>query len=146
MESDNVKTPAEIADEARQTARDAVQAAQGYARESGRIGRDAVHSIRANAEDAMETAAQAADTVAGLAGDARDIGKDATATAKAYAKDAVNASGRRIRDLRGRVEDAKANCAQYIAEQPARASLIAAAAGAITMSLLVMLVKGRRSY
>jgi len=144
MESDNVKTPSQLADEARQTGRDALQAVQGYAQESGRIGRDAALSIRSSVEDAKEVGLQAAGTVAGLSNDAKDIARDAASTGKAYAKDAVNATGRKIRDFRGHVTHAKESCEQYVAEQPVRASLIAMAAGALVTSLLLSVVRGRR--
>ena len=45
MESENVKTPAQLAEEARQAGRDAVDAAQGYAAEARRVGADAVEPM-----------------------------------------------------------------------------------------------------
>jgi hypothetical protein len=144
MESDNVKTPSQLAGEVKQTAHDALQAAQGYAQESGRIGRDAVQSIRSNVEDAKEVGLQAAGTVAGLSNDAKDIARDAAQTGKVYAKDAVNATGRKIRDFRGQVNHARESCVQYVADQPVRASLIAMAAGAVVTSLLLSTMRGRR--
>ena len=146
MEPDNVKTPAEIAEEAKQTGRDALQAAQGYAQESKQIGRDAAQSIRSNLEDAKAMGLQAADTVAGLAGDVRDIAKDAADTGNAYVKSAVNATGQKMRDLKVKVTQARANCEQYIADQPVRSMLVAAAGGAVAMALLLLLLRGSRRY
>ena len=48
MESSKPKTPAELAEEARQARDDAIAAAQGYAAESMAIGRSAVQSVRSN--------------------------------------------------------------------------------------------------
>lgn len=125
-DSDNVKTPPELVDETQRTAREALQAAQGYAQESARMGRDAVQSIRSTVEGAKETGSEALDT-----------------TGKAYAQHAVNATGRKLRDWKGQVVHVKESCAQYVADQPVRSSLIAAAGGAVLMALLLSLVKRR---
>ena len=146
MESDNVKTPSQLADEAGNIGQDAVQAAQGYAQETGQIGKDAVQSIRSNLEDARETGRQAAGTMAGLSADARDLAKDAADTGRAYARGAVNATGRKIRDFKGRMSDVRESCTHYIADQPVRSSLIAAASGAALMALLLALGRSRRRY
>ena len=143
MPNDPIKTPSEIADETRQTASDAFTAAQGYARESGRIGREGMHSIRATLEDARDTGSEALDTVAGLSNDTAEIVKDAAATSRAYARNAVNASGRKLRDWKGQVEHARESCKQYIADEPVRASLVAAAGGAVLMTLLLSFAKRR---
>lgn len=143
MPSDPIKTPSEIADEARQTASDAFVAAQGYARESGRIGREGMQSIRATVEDAMITGSEAVDTVAGLSNDTADIVKDAAATGRAYARNAVSATGRRLRDWKGQVDHAKESCTQYIADEPVRSTLVAAAGGAVLMTLLLSFTKRR---
>lgn len=145
MATDNVKTPSELADEARQTARDAVQAAQGYARESGRIGRDAAQSIRWTVEDAKDTGGQALDTVKALSSDAADIAKDAAGVGRAYARNAIGATGRTLRDWKGQVSHAKERCKQYVADQPVRSSLIAVASGAVLMTLMLPLIKKRRN-
>jgi len=128
MATDNVNTSSGFAE---QTAQEALQAAQGYARESGRIARDAIPSIRSNAEDAKEGA--------------KEIAKDAASTGRAYARNAVNATGRKIRDFKGQVTHAKDSCLQYVAEEPVRASLAAAATGAALMTLLLSLTRGSRS-
>lgn len=127
MAADSIKTSSELADEAEQTAQEALQAAQGYARESGRIARDAIPSIRSNVEEVKE------------------IAEDAALTGRAYARNAVNATGRKIRDFKGQVTHAKDSCLQYIAEEPVRASLAAAASGAVLMTLLLSLMRGSRS-
>ncbi|MBT2305268.1 hypothetical protein J7E70_33225 [Variovorax paradoxus] len=128
MATDNVRTSSGLADEAEQTAQEALEAAQGYARESGRIAKDAIPSIRSNVEE-----------------DAKEIAKDAAVTGRAYARNAVNATGRKIRDFKGQVTHAKDSCLQYIAEEPVRASLTAAATGAVLMTLLLSLTRGSRS-
>ncbi|RZL90032.1 MAG: hypothetical protein EOP82_17100 [Variovorax sp.] len=144
MESDDTKTPAQLAEEAEQIGRDALMAAKGYAQESGQIGKDAAQSIRTSLEDAKETGKQAADTLAGLSGDAKDMAKDAVDTGRAYAQNAVNATGRKIRDFNGRMRDARESCLRTIAEQPVRSTLIAAAGGAALMALLLGLMRGER--
>lgn len=146
MATDNVKSPAELADEARQTARDALEAAKGYAQESGRIGRDAAQSIRMTVDDVKETGAQALDTVGGLAHDAADIARNAGTTSKVYAQKAVSATGRKLRDWQGQVDELKQSCTRYVAEEPMRSTLIAAGGGAILMTLLLAMVKRRRHY
>jgi hypothetical protein len=57
----------------------------------------------------------------------------------------VNSTGRKIRDFKGRVTHAKVSCLHYIAEEPVRASLAAAATGAALMTLLLSLMRGSRS-
>jgi ElaB/YqjD/DUF883 family membrane-anchored ribosome-binding protein len=144
MESEHVKTPAQLAEEARQTGRDAVEAAQGYAAEARRVGAEAVESIRPSLEDARATGREGLDTVRGLANDARDIAGDAAATGRAYAKDAVNAAGRKLHDAKDQFDHARQACVQYIADEPVKAALISAAAGAVLTTLALSLLRGRR--
>jgi ElaB/YqjD/DUF883 family membrane-anchored ribosome-binding protein len=131
MATDNVRTFSGLADEAERTAQEALEAAQGYARESGRIAKEAIPSIRSNVEDAQE--------------DAKEIAKATALTGRAYARNAVNSTGRKIRDFKGQVTHAKDSCLHYIAEEPVRASLAAAATGAALMTLLLSLMRGSRS-
>ena len=138
MESDNVKTPAQLADEARQLDR--------IAAEARRVGAEAVQSIRPSIEDAQATGREGLDTLRGIAGDARDIAGDAAATGRAYAKDAVNAAGKKLHDAEGRVQRARDACTQFIADEPVKASLIAAASGAVLTTLLMSALRGRRPY
>lgn len=144
MATDNILSPSELADEARQFGGDALQAAQGYAQESGRIGGDALRSIRASVEDAREMGGRAADTAAAISADVKDVARDAGATGRAYARDAVHAAGQKIRHLKERVGDAKANCAKYVADEPVRASLIAIAAGALATTMLLFAFRRSR--
>ncbi|MBT2325163.1 hypothetical protein J7E62_22795 [Variovorax paradoxus] len=118
MESNNLRTPSRFTEDAETMGGEALLAAQGYAQGSGRTGSDAAASIRADAEEAADTG-------------------------RTYAKDAVNATGRKLRDFRGRLDDAKASCARYVADQPVRSTLVAAAAGALLTTLLLSLVRGR---
>lgn len=145
MESDNVKTPSQLAEEARQVGRDAVEATQGYATEARRVGAEAIQSIRPSIEDAKATSREGLDTARGLAGDARDIVGDAAATGRAYAKDAVNAAGRKLHEAQGRVQRTGEACAQFIADEPVKATLIAAASGAVLATLLMSALRGRRA-
>jgi hypothetical protein len=144
MEPDDPKTPSQLAEEAETIRREALQALQGYAQESKRIGQDTLRSLGENTEDAKATGREALDTVRGLSNDAKDLGKDAAETGKTYARNAVNAAGAKIRSFRERVDDAKADCARYIAEEPVRATLYAAAAGAALTALLLATGRGRR--
>jgi hypothetical protein len=137
MESDNIKSPSQLAEEARQTGHDALLAAQGYAGESKRIGGEVADSIRTGVSDARETGSEAVDTVRGLSSDARDLSKDALRTGKAYVSGATQAAG-------AKVQQAKDACTQYIAEEPVRATLMAMAGGAILTSLMLRLMRGRR--
>ncbi|PNG58889.1 MULTISPECIES: hypothetical protein [unclassified Variovorax] len=146
MATDNVKSPAELADEAQQTARDALEAAKGYAQESGRISRDAAHSIRSTVEDVRETGGEALDTVRGLSHDAADIARSAGTAGRVYARKAVGATGRKLRDWQGQVDEVKESCTRYIANEPVRSTLIAAGGGALLMTLLLSMMKRRRHY
>ena len=146
MESDNVKTPAQPADEARRVGRDGAEAAQGYAPEARRVGADAMQSIRPSIEDAKATGREGLDTMRGIGGDARDIGGDAPATGRAYAKDAVNAAGKKLHDAQGRMQRTRDACTQFIADEPVKAALVAAASGAVLTTLLMSALRGRRRY
>ncbi|MDM0026395.1 hypothetical protein [Variovorax saccharolyticus] len=96
------------------------------------------------AEEARQAGRDGLDTVRGLASDARDIAGDAAATGRAYAKDAVNAAGRKLHDARGQFEQARQACMTYIADEPVKAALISAAAGAVLTTLALSLLRGRR--
>ena len=146
MEPDKVKTPAELAEDARQTGREALEAAHGFAQEGTQIGNDTAQSIRSNLEDAKAIGLQAADTVAGLASDMRGIARDAADTGKAYVKGAVNATGQKMRDLKSKATQVRADAEQYIADQPVRSMLVAAAGGAVAMALLLLLLRESRRY
>jgi ElaB/YqjD/DUF883 family membrane-anchored ribosome-binding protein len=148
MPTENAQTASasELADEAKRTAREALIAAQGYAQESGRIGRDGVQSIRSSVEDARTTGSEALDTVEGLSRDAADIAKDAAITGRTYAQNAVSATGKKLRDWKGQVNHAKESCERYVADEPVRSSLIAVAGGAVLMTVLLSFMKRRTHY
>jgi ElaB/YqjD/DUF883 family membrane-anchored ribosome-binding protein len=150
IETDDVKTPSQIAEEARQAGRDAVQAVQGHVHEANQIGRDAVQAIRPNVEDARQTAREAVDTAKGVASDAQDIASDAARTGRAYARDAANKAvdkaSSKFNDFRQQVGQARDNCAQYIADEPVKAALISAAGGAALTVLLLSMLRAGRSY
>jgi ElaB/YqjD/DUF883 family membrane-anchored ribosome-binding protein len=73
--------------------------------------------------------------------DARQTGKDAIETGRAYAKDAVNAAGKKVADIKDQLSTARKQSEQYIMDQPVRATLIAAAGGAVLTALLVSFMR-----
>lgn len=119
MVNEYVKTPSELADEARQAGRDAMSAVQGQA-------------------------AEALDTAEGVAADAKDVAQDATAAGKAYARGAVEAASEKLGVLQDKVAAAQESCTRYIAQQPVKATMMAVAGGALLTGLLMAAVRGRR--
>lgn len=120
MANEYVKTPSDIAAEARQTGRDAAQAIEGQA-------------------------AEALDTARGVAADAKDIAHDASTTGKVYARSAVDAAGRKLGLWQDKVAAAQESCTRYIAQEPVKSTMIAVAGGALLTGLLMAAVRGRRS-
>lgn len=120
MVNEYVKTPSEVADEARQAGRDAMSAVQGHAEE-------------------------ARDTAQGMAADAKDVARDAAATGKAYARSAIDAANEKLGVLQDKVATAQETCTRYIAQEPVKATMMAVAGGALLTGLLMAAVRGRRS-
>lgn len=120
MANEYVKTPSDIAAEARERGHEAAQAMQWQG-------------------------AEALDTAKGIAADARDIAHDASETGKVYARDAVDAAGRKLGVWQDKVTAAQECCTRYIAQEPVKSTLIAVATGALLTGLLMSAVRGRRS-
>ena len=126
MPYNDVKTPGQLADEFKDVGRAAADSARNIAQASKGIGQEAMHSVKSSAAEA------------------RQLGSDTVDTGRAYAKDAVNATGRKIRDLRGQWNVTRERGEQFVAEQPVRATLIAAAAGAVLTALLASALRRPR--
>lgn len=137
MDTTNTKSPSDLADEAKQTGQDAANTARAYGQEAKQLGRDAVDSASAYASDAKQTARDAVDTGKAYAKDAVDAGKS-------YAQGAVNAAGRKINDLKDQVGKATEQGAAYVADQPVRSVLIAAAGGALLTAFFLTLMRNDR--
>jgi hypothetical protein len=144
MESSTPRTPAELAEEARQARDDAIAAAQGYAAESMAIGRSAAQSVRSNFQDATATGAQALDTAERMASDSMAIASEAVDTGRAYAQDAVDAAGKKIGTVRMDLQGLKEKSFQYIADEPVRSVLYAAVGSALLTALVLAIGRGRR--
>lgn len=144
MQSDHVKTPSELANELKQTGQAAADTAKNIAEASKSIGTDAINSVKSSADDAKQLGRDAVDLAAAYAHEAAETGSDAVDTGRAYAKDAVNAAGRKIRDLRGQLHATRERGEQFVADQPVRAALIAAAGGAVFTALLLSLMRNSR--
>lgn len=140
--AEDAKTPSQLAEEAKQTGRDAAQAAEGIAQEAKAIGASTAQSLRANAEDAKATGREALDTAKGLANDARDIAGDAAATGRRYAKDAVGAASAKLRGLSNQASELQVACTRYVAAEPVKSILYAAAGGAAVTALLISFMRG----
>ena len=144
MPNDNVKTPSELADELKETGLAAADSAKNIAEASKNIGADAISSVKSSAEDAKQLGRDAASAAGAYAREAAATGSDAVDSGRAYAKDAVNAAGRKIRDLRGQLQATRERSEQFVADQPVRAALIAAAGGAVFTAVLLSLLRGPR--
>lgn len=116
MANDDVKTPSELADEARQTGRDALNAAHFEATQTA-------NAARAVAEDALQT------------GRAHGWSAVDAAQRKVSAlKDQVTAQACAAQE----------SCTRYIAREPVKATLMAVAGGALLTGLVLSSLRGRR--
>ena len=91
----------------------------------------------------------AKDAASDYADDAKDTARSAVESTKAYAKSAVSAASRKFDDVRGQVEEVKQKSTAYIADEPVRAVMIAAAGGALLTALFLVAMRGggsRRYY
>lgn len=145
MANEYIKTPSEVAAEARQTGHDAMEAVQGHAAEARAIGQEAAASLRPHLQDARAAGAEALDTAKGVAEDAKDTARDAAAAGKAYVRSAVDAANQKLGVLQDKVATAQYTCTQYIAKEPVKATLMAVAGGALLTGILMSALRGRRS-
>lgn len=144
--SNEIKSPAELAEEAKQVGQDAVHAAQGYVSVARDIGNDARDAVRPSLQDAKFAAGELGDAAKGLANDAKDVAGDAAATGRAYARGAARVASKKMADLRGQVDQLQQDCTRYIAQEPVKATLISAAGGALLMGLLMSFARSPRRY
>ncbi|HSV57447.1 MAG TPA: hypothetical protein VLJ19_01010 [Variovorax sp.] len=111
------KTAAELADEIRQTANDAVETTRAYAQNAVNAAGEKVRDIRRDAEPTME-----------------QIAARVQQAVQRGLESATKTSARAQR----RIEEAADVTGRYIADQPVRSVLLAAAAGAAITALVVL--------
>ena len=111
------KTASQLADDARQTANDAVESTRAYAQNAVNAAGEKVRDLRRDAEPAVEQ-------LAARVQQAVQRGLDAASTTSARAQRRLGQAA----DVTGR----------YISDQPVRSVLIAAAAGAAITALIVL--------
>jgi len=111
------KSAAELADEIRQTANDAVESTRTYAQNAVNAAGEKVRDLRRDAEPTMEQ-------IAARVQQAVQRGLDSATKTSARAQ--------------RRIEEAADVTGRYIADQPVRAVLLAAAAGAAITALIVL--------
>jgi len=111
------KTAAELADEYRQAARDTVDSTRAYAQNAVNAAGEKVRDIRRDAEPTMEQ-------IAARVQQAVQRGLDSATKTSARAQ--------------RRMEEAAEVTGRYIADQPVRSVLLAAAAGAAITALIVL--------
>lgn len=91
------------------------------------------------------------------ADEARGYASQALESTRAYANDAFDKAGARMRDLRDNVRDMGSRAAssvgeyaqattRYIADEPVKSALIAAAIGAAVAGLVIALRRNSRNY
>lgn len=113
----NMKTASQLADEASKTANDAIESTRAYAQNAVNAGGEKVRDLRREAEPTVEQ-------IAARVQQAVQRGLDAASTTSARAQ--------------RRLEQAADVTGKYIADQPMRSVLIAAAAGAAITALIVL--------
>lgn len=121
----NAKTAAELADEARQTAYDAVESTRAYAQNAVNAAGEKVRDLRRDMEPTVEQ-------IAARVQQAVQRGLDSASKTSARAQRRLGQAA----DVTGR----------YIADQPVRSVLLAAAAGAAITALIVLAARRRDDY
>ena len=111
------KTPSQLADDARQTANDAVESTRAYAQNAVNAAGEKVRDLRREGEPGVEQ-------LAARVQQAVQRGLDAASTTTTRAQRRLEAAA----DVTGR----------YISDQPVRSVLLAAAAGAAITALIVL--------
>jgi len=113
----NMKTASQLADEASKTTNDAIESTRAYAQNAVNAAGEKVRDLRREAEPTVEQ-------IAARVQQAVQRGLDAASTTSARAQ--------------RRLEQAADVTGKYIADQPMRSVLIAAAAGAAITALIVL--------
>lgn len=111
------KTPSQLADDARQTANDAIDTTRAYAQNAVNAAGEKVRDLKRDAEPTVEQ-------IAARVQQAVQRGLDAASTTSARAQ--------------RRIEQAADVTGKYISDQPVRSVLVAAAAGAAITALIVL--------
>lgn len=111
------KTPSQLADDVRQTTREAVETTRAYAQNAVNAAGEKVRDLQRDAEPGVEQ-------LAARVQQAVQRGLDAASTTSARAQ--------------RRIEQAADVTGRYISDQPVRSVLLAAAAGAAITALIVL--------
>ena len=93
-------------------------------------------SVVDGAQDAKEEVARVADKV-------QQTGQKAIEATSAYATSAVNATGQKVREVQGRIDDAKGKANDFIQEDPVRAVTYAAIGSAVLTAALIGIFRRR---
>jgi ElaB/YqjD/DUF883 family membrane-anchored ribosome-binding protein len=121
----NAKTAAQLADDARETANDAVESTRTYAQNAVNAAGEKVRDLRGQVEPAVE---QLANRVQQAVQRGLESASKTSARAQRQIEQAANVTGR------------------YISDQPVRSVLIAAVAGAAIAALLVLATRRGDDY
>ncbi|MDM0043715.1 hypothetical protein QTH91_04400 [Variovorax dokdonensis] len=122
MNSSTSKSAAELADELRSTANDAVESSRSYAQNAVNAAGEKVRDLRRDAEPAMEQLA---------------------ARVQQAVQRGLESASRTSARAQKQFETAADRTGQYIADQPVRSILLAALAGAAVTALLVLATRGQ---
>lgn len=144
--TDDIKTPSQIAEEARRTGQNAADAAGQLANETRANAAGTVQALRPAIDDTKATGRDALGTAKVLASDAKAIAGDAWNTARSYARNASGIAGEKLGDLKARVSGFQETTARRIADEPLKAVAIGAAAGALLAALVLRRGRSKRSY
>ncbi|MDM0038098.1 hypothetical protein QTH89_16840 [Variovorax sp. J22G21] len=120
-----VKTASQLADEARETANDALESTRAYAQNAVNAAGEKVRGLRGQVEPAVE---QLANRVQQAVQRGLESASKTSARAQRQIEQAADVTGK------------------YISDQPVRSVLIAAAAGAAIAALLVLATRRRDDY
>jgi ElaB/YqjD/DUF883 family membrane-anchored ribosome-binding protein len=94
-------------------------------------------------EKATEVAGEAKATASRVADKVQQSGQKAVEATRAYASTAVDAAGQKVREVQGRLEDAKGKATDFVHEDPMRAVTYTAIASAVVTAALIGLLRRR---
>ena len=122
------KTPNQVANDAQQVGKDAIDTAKGGASGSAQAGKNM------------------ADKASSVASDAKKVASDAVDTGRAYAKDAVNAAGKKIDSVKSQFDQSCEYVVQAINNEPVKAVLITAVVSSVLTALLASALRSNDRY
>ena len=96
---------------------------------------------QSGAQGASDLARDVAMSRNGYSSESKTSGRQALESAKAYAREAVSAAGDKVGGLKAKAGELKDQGSHYVAEQPVRSVLMAAAGGAALTALLVAAIR-----